>query len=153
MSSSKVFPVAVRTVSTQEGLTSLNLPIRQRAQGESKIAQPPPFQGPGSRYYAQSKNKREAGMERIVLIGVILLSAVASTATLAASQEQCSAEWKKADRDLDGDLSGNEITTYLIGIMKDPRHRDAGKDGKITLDEFMAACKDGAFDEVINKAK
>jgi hypothetical protein len=71
------------------------------------------------------------------LIGVILLSAVASTAALAASQEQCSAEWKKADRDLDGDLSGNEITTYLIAMMKDARHREAGK----------------AFDEIINKAK
>jgi hypothetical protein len=92
-------------------------------------------------------------MQRIALIGVILLSAAASTATLAASQEQCNAEWTKADRDADGDLSGNEITTYLIAMMKEPKHRDAGKDGKITLDEFMAACKDGAFDDIINKAK
>jgi hypothetical protein len=90
-------------------------------------------------------------MQRLTLIGVVLCAAVASTSTLAASQEQCNAEWIKADKDVDGDLSGNEITRYLIAMMKDAKHRDAAKDGKITFDEFMAACKEGALDEIIDK--
>jgi hypothetical protein len=101
--------------------------------------------------------KKELGgrnsMRRIALLGTVIVAAVVSTGALAASQEQCNAEWTKADRDADGDLSGNEITPYLIAIMKDPKHRDAGKDGKITLDEFMMACKDGAFDDLIAKGK
>ncbi len=74
-----------------------------------------------------------------------------STATLAASQEQCNAAWTKADADADGDLSGAEVTRYLYAIKKDGRHTQAAKDGKITVDEFMAACKDGVFDEIIDK--
>jgi hypothetical protein len=91
-------------------------------------------------------------MLRLALIGIVL-SAVTSTASLAASQEQCNAEWTKADKDADGDLSGNEITRYLIPLMKDARHRESGKDGKITLDEFMAACKDGVFDNILEKSQ
>jgi hypothetical protein len=92
-------------------------------------------------------------MKPATLISVMILSVVTSTTVLAASKEACNAEWVRADRDVDGDLSGNEITRYLIAIMKDPKHRNAGKDGKITLDEFMAACKDGTFDNIIDNAK
>ncbi len=88
-------------------------------------------------------------MHRLALFGVILLSAVASTAIFAApSQEQCIDAWNRADKDADGDLSGSELTRYLIAIKKDGRHKEAAKDGKIDVDEFMAACKDGVFDEM-----
>jgi Ca2+-binding EF-hand superfamily protein len=86
-------------------------------------------------------------MHRLALIGVVLFSPVISTATLAApSQEQCTDAWNKADKDADGDLSGSEFTRYLIAIKKDGRHNEAGKDGKLNVDEFMAACKDGVFE-------
>ena len=91
-------------------------------------------------------------MLRLALIGVALFSAGMSTATLAAqSQERCNDAWTKADKDVDGDLSGAEFTRYLIEIKKDGRHNDAVKDGKLSVDEFMAACKDGVFDAIINK--
>jgi hypothetical protein len=92
-------------------------------------------------------------MQRLALIGAVVFSAVGATGGLAASQDQCNLEWTKADKDVDGDLSGNEVTRYLLGMMKDPKHRDGAKDGKITIDEFMAACKDGAFDDLIAKAQ
>jgi hypothetical protein len=86
-------------------------------------------------------------------LGLALFSTVASTAAIAASQEQCDAEWTKADKDLNGYLSPNEVTRYLIALMKHPEHRVSGKAGKVTRDEFIAACKDGAFDDLIAKAQ
>ena len=86
-------------------------------------------------------------MRHLTLIGVILSSAVVATVTLAApSQDECNAAWNRADKDADGDLSGTEVTRYLIAIKKDGRHIEAVKDGKLTVDEFMAACKDGVFE-------
>ena len=86
-------------------------------------------------------------MRHLTLIGVLLSSAVVATATLAApSQEECNAAWNRADKDADGDLSGAEFTRYLIALKKDARHTEAIKDGKLTVDEFMAACKDGVFE-------
>jgi hypothetical protein len=92
-------------------------------------------------------------MQKIALIGGILISVAASTATLATSQEQCNDAWLKADKDVDGDLSGSELMRYLFAVKKDGRHADAVKDGKIDVDEFMAACKDGVFDDLINTAQ
>ena len=86
-------------------------------------------------------------MRYLTLIGVVLFSAVVATATLAApSQDECNAAWNLADKDADGDLSGAEVTRYLIAIKKDGRYIEAAKDGKLTVDEFMDACKDGVFE-------
>jgi hypothetical protein len=53
-------------------------------------------------------------MQRLAVIGAILFSVVASTATFAeSSHEQCTADWVRADKDVDGDLSGSEFTRYL----------------------------------------
>jgi Ca2+-binding EF-hand superfamily protein len=91
-------------------------------------------------------------MQRLALIGIVLFSPVVSTATLAApSQEQCNDAWVKADKDADGDLSGSELTRYLIALKKDGRHNEAVKDGKISADEFLAACKDGVFEHMEDK--
>jgi hypothetical protein len=92
-------------------------------------------------------------MRKIALIGGILISIAASTATLATPQEQCNEAWLQADKDVDGDLSGSELMRYLFAIKKDGRHADAVKDGKIDVDEFMVACKDGVFDDIINTAQ
>jgi hypothetical protein len=92
-------------------------------------------------------------MQKIALIGGILISMAASTAPLATSQEQCNDAWTKADKDADGDLSGSELMRYLFAIKKDGRHAESVKDGKIDVDEFMVACKDGVFDDVINTAQ
>ncbi len=86
-------------------------------------------------------------MRQLALIGAVLFLPAVSTATLALpSQEQCNEAWSKADKDADGDLSGSEFTRYLIALKKDGRHNEAVKDGKLTVDEFMAACKDGVFE-------
>ena len=86
-------------------------------------------------------------MHRLALIGLVLFSPVVSTATLAApTQDQCNDAWNLADKDADGALSGTEFTRYLIAIKKDGRHNEAIKDGKLDVDEFMAACKDGVFE-------
>ncbi len=91
-------------------------------------------------------------MQRLALIGIVLLSPIVPIAAFAApSQEQCNADWVKADKDADGDLSGSEFTRYLIAIKKDGRYIDAVKDGKLTVDEFMAACKDGVFEGMEEK--
>lgn len=91
-------------------------------------------------------------MQRLALIGVVLFSPMFAAATLAApTQEECNASWNQADKDADGDLSGTELTRYLIAIIKDGRHNQAVKDGKIDVDEFMAACKDGVFDSMEEK--
>ncbi len=96
---------------------------------------------------------RETEVQRLALIGAVLISTAASTATFAATQEQCNAEWTKADKDVDGDLSSTEVTRHLIAIMKDAKHRGSGKQGKITFDDFMVACKDGVFDAIISKGQ
>jgi hypothetical protein len=90
---------------------------------------------------------RETGMLRIAFAGIIMLSAAVSTAVVAGqSEEDCKAAWTRADKDQDGDLSGGELTWYLVAIKKDGRHNETVKDGKISQDEFMAACKDGVFE-------
>ncbi len=91
-------------------------------------------------------------MQRLALIGIALFSPMFTTATFALpTQEECNAAWNQADKDADGDLSGAELTRYLIALKKDGRHEKAGKDGKIDVDEFMAACKDGVFDAMEEK--
>jgi hypothetical protein len=92
-------------------------------------------------------------MRKIALIGGILISFAASSASPATTQEQCNDAWLKADKDVDGDLSGSELMRYLFAIKKDGRHNEAVKDGKVDVDEFMAACKDGVFDEIMNTAQ
>jgi hypothetical protein len=92
-------------------------------------------------------------MRKIALIGGILISAAASAAAFATPQEQCNDAWTKADKDVDGDLSGSELMRYLFAIKKDGRHADAVKDGKLDVDEFMTACKDGVFDDIVNTAQ
>jgi len=88
-------------------------------------------------------------MLRIMLAGVVLFSvAVSAAATAAPSEEECRAAFQRADKDQDGDLSGAELTWYLVAIQKDKRHSDSSKDGKISYDEFVAACKDGVFDDM-----
>lgn len=88
-------------------------------------------------------------MLRVALANAVLLSVVFSAiATAAPSGEDCKAAFLKADKDQDGDLSGGELTWYLVAIKKDGRHNEAAKDGKISEAEFLAACKDGVFDDM-----
>ena len=71
-------------------------------------------------------------MQRLALIGIVLFSPLVTTATLAApTQDQCNDAWNLADKDADGDLSGSELTRYLIAIKKDGKYNEAIKDGKL----------------------
>ncbi len=85
-------------------------------------------------------------MLKTVLIGVAFLSvAVSATAFAAPSDADCKAAWDKADTNKDGSVAGDEVTAYLEAIKKSGKSYDANKDGKLSQDEFMKACKDGVF--------
>ncbi len=89
-------------------------------------------------------------MLKAVGLSVALFSNTVTTAALAGpSEAECKAAWERADKDKNGIVSGSEVTPYLIALMKrkDVFYEHA-KDGKITQDEFVAACKDGAFENI-----
>ncbi len=75
-------------------------------------------------------------MQNIALIGGTSISTAASIATLAASQEQCNNAWTKADKDVDGDLSGSELMRYLFATS---RSLDSARGGPIALCTLSAA--------------
>ena len=85
-----------------------------------------------------------------LLIGVALLaSALSTTAFAGPSDDDCKAAWEKADKNKDGLVSGSEVTPYLIALMKRKDiYYEHAKDGKLTQDEFLKACRDGAFESI-----
>jgi len=83
-------------------------------------------------------------------LSVALFFAAVSTAAFAGpSDGECSAAWERADKDKNGVVTGSEITPYLIALMKrkDIYYQHA-KDGKLGQDEFLKACRDGAFENI-----
>ncbi len=89
-------------------------------------------------------------MLKKVGLSVALVFAAVSTAAFAGrSDADCQALFERADKDKNGVVSGSEVTPYLIALMKrkDVFYEHA-KDGKINRNEFVAACKDGAFENV-----
>ncbi len=89
-------------------------------------------------------------MLKVLALSVALLSAMASAAAMAErSDAECKAEWERADKDKNGVVSGSEVTPYLIALMKRKDiYYEHAKDGKIAQDEFMKACKEGAFENI-----
>lgn len=62
---------------------------------------------------------------------------------LAASEADCAAQWKSADRNSDGVLVGAEADRYLASYRV--RAQVAPADGKITQKAFMKACENDVF--------
>jgi hypothetical protein len=89
-------------------------------------------------------------MLKIIPLGVALFSAAVCTAALAErSDADCTAAWERADKDKNGVVSGSEVTPYLIALMKRKDiYYEHAKNGKLTQNEFMKACKDGAFESI-----
>ena len=89
-------------------------------------------------------------MIKWVQLSVALLFAAASTAALAEpSDAECRATWERADKDRNGVVTGSEVTPYLIALMKrKDLYYDHAKNGKLGQDEFLKACRDGAFESI-----
>ncbi len=79
-----------------------------------------------------------------------LFFAAFSTAALATpSDAECRVAWERADKDKNGVVTGSEVTPYLIALMKRKDiYYEHAKDGKLTQDEFLKACRDGAFESI-----
>ena len=79
---------------------------------------------------------------RVLFAAAVALSCLAAPA-LAASDADCQALWKNADRNGDGSLSDAEATRYLAAMRV--QDRTMPSDGRITSAAFMEACKADIF--------
>ncbi|WP_421998122.1 hypothetical protein [Reyranella sp.] len=72
-----------------------------------------------------------------------LAGAVVSLPALAATDQECQDLWTKADTNADGVLSDGESVRY-VALMR-IGNRTVAAEGRITRDEFMAACKGDSY--------
>lgn len=80
------------------------------------------------------------------IAAVLLLASLAvSTASLAASDDECQSQWKRADANSDGVLSDQEAARYAAAMRI--ANRQGSTDGRITQAEFMEACRADTFSE------
>lgn len=76
-------------------------------------------------------------------LAVLVAGCALSTAAWAASDADCAAQWKSADGNNDGVLAGPEADRYLAYYRV--RARTTPVDGRITEQDFIAACKSDVF--------
>jgi hypothetical protein len=86
--------------------------------------------------------------KKATMAAVFLTAGFVMPALAAPSDADCKAMWTKADADKSGFVDGTEAIKYLAAIKKSGKSYDANNDGKLSQDEFMKACKDGAFASV-----
>jgi hypothetical protein len=84
-------------------------------------------------------------IKRATIVSALLIAGCVIPAAAAPSDADCKAMWSKADADKNGVIEGAEATKYMEAIKKSGKSYDANKDGKLTQDEFINACKDGVF--------
>lgn len=82
---------------------------------------------------------------RIAATILIVASCAIATASLAATDDDCRALWKRADVNTDGVLSDGEAARYAAAMRV--ANRDGSTAGRITQAEFMDACKADTFAE------
>ena len=83
--------------------------------------------------------------KKATIAAVFLTVGFSIPAIAAPSDADCKAMWVKADANKDGFVDGAEATKFLAAIKASGKSYDANKDGKLSQDEFMKACTDGAF--------
>jgi hypothetical protein len=83
-------------------------------------------------------------MSKLILATSVALLSLGSTA-FAATQEDCSAMWKKADTKAEGKIGGDVAKPYLAAMEAVKMPGAMAKDGVIMDAEFMAACQKDAF--------
>jgi hypothetical protein len=79
------------------------------------------------------------------IVSGLVIAGYVIPAAAAPSDADCKAMWTKADADKNGSVEGAEAAKYLAAIKKSGKTYDADKDGKLSQEEFMKACKDGVF--------
>ncbi|MGA7324874.1 MAG: EF-hand domain-containing protein [Rhodomicrobium sp.] len=84
-------------------------------------------------------------LKKATLVTAFLFAGWAIAAADAPSDATCKAMWTKADADKNGSVEGSEAAKYLAAIKKSGKNYDTNKDGKLSQDEFMKACRDGVF--------
>ncbi len=84
-------------------------------------------------------------MVRLVAGTAVLTAALVAIPPLAfaADEAGCAAEWAQADVDKDGVIAGPEADRYIAYIRI--RAQAEPKDGRITQDAFMQACRGDVF--------
>jgi hypothetical protein len=86
-------------------------------------------------------------MNKLFILASAAILSMPSIA-LAASKDDCTAMWKKADAKSEGKISGDMAKPYVMAMdaMKMPAM--GAKDGVVTGDEFMAACQKDAYKDI-----
>jgi hypothetical protein len=84
-------------------------------------------------------------MKKLVIATAAVLGLGIAIPARAASEIDCMVMWNKADVYRNGTLEGKEATAYLDAIKKSGKKYEMKTVGQLSLDEFMAACKDDAF--------
>ena len=86
-------------------------------------------------------------MSKIFAAAAVAFLALSPVA-FAASTEDCTAMWKKADAKAEGKLSGDMAKPYLMAMDEMKMSAAMAKDGVVMDKEFMAACMKDAFKDM-----
>jgi len=86
-------------------------------------------------------------MSKILAAAALALLAV-TPAAFAASTEDCTAMWKKADAKGEGKISGDMAKPYLMAMDAMKMPASMAKDGTVMDKEFMGACMKDAFKDM-----
>jgi hypothetical protein len=83
-----------------------------------------------------------------LLLATALAFATLGSAAMAATAEDCTAMWKKADAKAEGKLSGDMAKPYLVAMDAMKMPAAMAKDGVLDGKEFLAACEKDAFKDM-----
>ena len=86
-------------------------------------------------------------MTKLLIASAIALLAL-TPAAFAATPEDCTAMWKKADAKAEGKLSGDMAKPYLMAMETMKMPAAGAKDGVLTDKEFVDACSKDAFKDM-----
>lgn len=86
-------------------------------------------------------------MNKLLILTSAAMLSLPSLA-LAASKEDCTAMWKKADTTNAGKISGDMAKPYVMAMDSMKMPAMGAKDGVVTGDEFMAACQKDAYKDI-----
>ena len=86
-------------------------------------------------------------MTKLLIASAITLLAL-TPAAFAATPEDCTAMWKKADAKAEGKLSGDMAKPYMMAMDAMKMPAKMAKDGVVDGKEFMDACQKDAFKDV-----
>lgn len=83
-----------------------------------------------------------------ILAAAALAILATSPAAFAASSEDCTAMWKKADAKTEGKIGGDMAKPYLAAMDTMKMPAAMAKDGVVSDKEFLDACMKDAFKDM-----